>query len=346
MKCMQEATFNVETITPLFLAGADQGTAELRAPSFRGAMRYWFRALVGGMTGTGTNGLEEVIKAEADVFGATDQGSSVRVKVSEASRDPEQFTERTNIQVRGEWKATGKGYLLWSMVRSGNPARRNEKPARWYFPRGTQFQFTLSTKRYCGARLPESSHCVILAFNSVRWSGTLCSRRCGGSLVVTKVVGNTSNLPFSTPETAQTLKQQIEQGIKTARTFLHVNPHQVTDSRFDALARGNCRIWILQENQVTWKSPDEAMRIIGERLQDFRSTIPIQQRKVFGLPLKGINGRQSSPLHLRVIKLQPEKYVGIATLFKTSIPGIPMGDYKHIENWVSTSFPNALEVLL
>lgn len=33
---MQEVTFEVETITPLFLAGADQATAELRATSFRG----------------------------------------------------------------------------------------------------------------------------------------------------------------------------------------------------------------------------------------------------------------------------------------------------------------------
>jgi CRISPR-associated protein Cmr1 len=32
---MQDVTFDVQTITPLFLAGADQATAELRAPSFR-----------------------------------------------------------------------------------------------------------------------------------------------------------------------------------------------------------------------------------------------------------------------------------------------------------------------
>jgi len=342
---MQEVTFNVETITPLFLAGADQGTAELRAPSFRGAMRYWFRALVGGMVGTDTAGLKEVIEKESDVFGATDQGSSVRVKISEASRVPEQFTERTNIQVRGEWKATGKGYLLWSMVRSGNPAKGNVKLARWYFPRGTQFQLTLSARDNTEQDYLNQAITSFWLLTHLGGMGSR-SRRCGGSLTITNVVGNTSALPFNTPETAQALKQQIEQGIKTARTFLHVHPHRAIDPRFDILSSGNCRIWILQENQVTWKSPDEAMRIIGERLQDFRSTIPIQQRKVFGLPLKGINGRQSSPLHLRIIKLQPEKYVGIATLFKTSTPGIPMGDYKHIENWISTSFPHALEVLL
>src|SRR5215472_11657363 len=68
---MQEVTFEVETITPLFLAGADQATAELRAPSFRGEMRYWLRALVGGMMGTGPDGLKMVKNAENEVFGAT-----------------------------------------------------------------------------------------------------------------------------------------------------------------------------------------------------------------------------------------------------------------------------------
>src|SRR5438876_480025 len=72
---MQEVTFEVETITPLFLAGADQTKAELRAPSFRGEMRYWLRALVGGLVGTDQEGLTKVRDAETLVFGATDQGS-------------------------------------------------------------------------------------------------------------------------------------------------------------------------------------------------------------------------------------------------------------------------------
>jgi CRISPR-associated protein Cmr1 len=37
------ATFRV--VTPLFLAGADAMTAELRLPSVKGALRYWYRAI-------------------------------------------------------------------------------------------------------------------------------------------------------------------------------------------------------------------------------------------------------------------------------------------------------------
>src|SRR5712692_3661971 len=115
---MQEVTFTLRTLTPLFLAGADQTAAELRAPSFRGLMRYWQRALVGGLVGTTPQGLETVKKTETTVFGATDTGSAVQIRVSGASTEPREFTEQISVKVGGRWQATGKGYLLWSMARS------------------------------------------------------------------------------------------------------------------------------------------------------------------------------------------------------------------------------------
>src|SRR6266702_2797554 len=79
---MPKVIFTLRTLTPLFLAGADQAAAELRAPSFRGLMRYWQRALVGGLVGTTSQGLEKVKETETAVFGATDTGSAVSIKVS------------------------------------------------------------------------------------------------------------------------------------------------------------------------------------------------------------------------------------------------------------------------
>ena len=340
---MEQVTFDLQTITPLFLAGADQETAELRAPSFRGAMRYWLRALSGGIYGTDNEELKKVIESETAVFGATDKGSSVRLNISNVSRGPEPFTERISIQVRGEWKATGKGYLLWSMARSGNPAKGNVKPARWYFPPGTQFHVTLSAKKN-----DQHFQQATAAFWLLTQLGGLGSRsrRCGGSLTVQDVKGNIPALSFTPSETAQMLKYHIEQGIKLARTMYNTTAHRVNEPQFDILSYGNCRIWILQNDKQPWRNADEAMRIMGEELQDYRSTIPIQQRKVFGLPLKGINGRRSSPLLLRVAKLQREQYVGIAVLFKTKAAGIPMSDYTLVERWITTRFPNALEVTL
>lgn len=42
---MHRTRYTLETITPLFLRGPDGETPELRPPSFKGMLRYWWRAL-------------------------------------------------------------------------------------------------------------------------------------------------------------------------------------------------------------------------------------------------------------------------------------------------------------
>ena len=44
---MQKLTVTLEAVTPLFLGGADpRGSPELRPASFRGVLRFWWRALL------------------------------------------------------------------------------------------------------------------------------------------------------------------------------------------------------------------------------------------------------------------------------------------------------------
>ncbi|SRR5579884_588739 len=341
---MQEVTFTLQTITPLFMAGTDQAAAELRAPSFRGLMRYWLRALVGGMAGTDRSGLEEVMKAETRVFGATDTGSAVAVRVSNISSEPKEFTEQISMRVGGKWQATGKGYLLWSMAKSGRAERGNLKPARWYFPPDTRFQTTLSTRSQDTTHLKQA----VAAFWLLTQLGAVGSRsrRCAGSLAVRSSEGDTASMPFNKAENAQALKRQIEQGIKTARQLFSVGQQAKRDARFDILAPGFCRIWILQDEQP-WSSPEIAMQRLGEKLQDYRSRIAIGPRKIFGLPLPPIifNKRRASPLLLHVAELEGNKYVGIAVLFKTVGSDIRMEDYSIIEKWAN-EFRGKLEVTL
>jgi CRISPR-associated protein Cmr1 len=57
---MTELLVKLETITPLLMGGANaRGTPELRPPSIRGALRYWFRAAAGGSVGEEKFGLIE-----------------------------------------------------------------------------------------------------------------------------------------------------------------------------------------------------------------------------------------------------------------------------------------------
>lgn len=328
---MLQTTFDVQVITPLFLAGADQGDAELRAPSFRGAMRYWLRALLGGIYGTDRQGLENVAKAEANVFGATDRGSAVQVRmVSNQEELPvKQFTDNIG-RGQGSRQSTGKGYLLWSM--------RLKQPPRYYILPGTNLQICLSAHGADSTNLQRG----IAAFWLLTCLGGVGSRsrRCAGSLSIKAIQGDTYTFPFNVPENAQALKAQIERGIRIARALYETPRSNRQQALFDVITPGSCRIWILQKEQP-WRTAEEALEAIGDSYQSYRGTLSLAQRKVFGFPLRGISGsvdRRSSPLLLRITELQGNTFVGVAVLFKTPNADISMKDYEYIENWISARF--------
>lgn len=76
---MRELRVRLETVTPLLLHGADGRTPELRPPSFRGAMRYWWRAALGGIIGD--ENLETLHKLEGAVFGNPECGSLISLRL-------------------------------------------------------------------------------------------------------------------------------------------------------------------------------------------------------------------------------------------------------------------------
>jgi CRISPR-associated protein Cmr1 len=65
----------VEVVTPLFLAGADQRGAELRTPSFKSMLRFWWRALYG------SNDIKKMKKDEAKIFGDADYKSELKISL-------------------------------------------------------------------------------------------------------------------------------------------------------------------------------------------------------------------------------------------------------------------------
>lgn len=75
-------------ITPLQVNGAD-GTPQLRAASFRGVLRYWLRAALGGIHQADISALK---KAESDYWGSQDAGSPLRLSVRSYKGRPVQDT--------------------------------------------------------------------------------------------------------------------------------------------------------------------------------------------------------------------------------------------------------------
>lgn len=78
---MQTITFTCEVITPMFLAGADGTTPELRPASIKGALRFWWRAMNGHLP------IDEMRKLEGEIFGSTEKRSKIIIKESKPSAD-------------------------------------------------------------------------------------------------------------------------------------------------------------------------------------------------------------------------------------------------------------------
>lgn len=350
---MRQVTFTLCTLTPLFLAGADpESGAELRAPAFRGLMRYWYRALTAGLVGATEQKLPQVIKAETAVFGATDTGSTVSIRVSGASKEPQRFKKESYSREN----VSGRDYLLWSMAASGKGDRY--KPDRLFFPPNTTFRVTLTSKGNSDDSNIKLQQAVA-AFWLLTHLGALGSRsrRCAGSLTAQVIAEDTSaessfklptGLHFEVPRDINALHRQLSIGIKTARTLVSESLDSpvatlVSQSAFDTLAPKVCRLWILRNGVQSWKTSEAAMRAIGSNLQIYRRGLPLAHRTVFGLPLIGVENRlrNASPLLLRIVELQEGNYVGLAVLFKTGTNQ----QYHLIERWAD-NFSGRIEVEL
>src|SRR3989338_2067412 len=75
MAKIEKISFDIETVTPMFLAGADGKTAELRPASLKGLLRYWWRAL------QAESDLSRLRDNESGIFGSVDRGGSFSIQI-------------------------------------------------------------------------------------------------------------------------------------------------------------------------------------------------------------------------------------------------------------------------
>lgn len=75
---METIKFECEVITPMFLAGADGTTPELRPASIKGALRFWWRAMHGDLE------WKKMAEAEGKIFGDTKQRSSLIIMIEKS----------------------------------------------------------------------------------------------------------------------------------------------------------------------------------------------------------------------------------------------------------------------
>lgn len=99
---MPTITFTCETITPMFLSGADGSTPELRPPSIKGALRFWWRAMNGHLANTANGGIPNLLQEDERLFGGVNSGGKSSVLVRVFDRE-EKFIDGQKLQTYAEY---------------------------------------------------------------------------------------------------------------------------------------------------------------------------------------------------------------------------------------------------
>ncbi|MCX7948242.1 MAG: type III-B CRISPR module RAMP protein Cmr1 [candidate division WOR-3 bacterium] len=72
---MNKITLKCRVITPMFMAGADGRTPEIRPSEFKGMMRWWWRAI------KAEDDIDKLRKEENQIFGGTGEGGKSKVQI-------------------------------------------------------------------------------------------------------------------------------------------------------------------------------------------------------------------------------------------------------------------------
>lgn len=363
MENRKTLTVTLETVTPLFLGGAEpRGTPELRPPAFRGALRYWLRAVLGGAFGDTEAGLTKLRACESAVFGSADEttggASAVTIRLRTAAQPTSKLYEKQEpIFANNRRQPTGRDYLYWSMGKSGNQQRGNYQPSKQFYVPGSSFDLILSSRPGVKDVEQQFEQAVAALWLLVQLGGIGSrSRRTAGSLSVRGQIEREGLMfTLSASDVAQAAAQ-LSAGLSAIREQFAALGHIdiKAPSAFDLLSPTVCRLWVLG----TWRSWEAAVEAVGAAMRDFRTyrepdhasvtkwlqgqSIPTVERAAFGLPLPyhyskgGLSGvvqgrvtqptldRRASPLWLKVSKMSTCSYIGVATLFKSAF--LPSGE--------------------
>lgn len=114
MAVLIEARYRLTT--PLFCGGADPEVAELRLPSFKGVLRFWWRALAWSRC---SGDLAQIQQEEEQLFGSTRTGQAQVLMRLVAPTSPEQISKDKVLTVaKGDRQVVGMGarYLGYGLM--------------------------------------------------------------------------------------------------------------------------------------------------------------------------------------------------------------------------------------
>ncbi|MCC5943667.1 MAG: type III-B CRISPR module RAMP protein Cmr1 [Bernardetiaceae bacterium] len=273
----------------MFLAGADGSTPELRPPSIKGALRFWWRAMNGHLS------LEELKKQEAMIFGGAGDGQAVRSSFSvQVSKQPNEI-----------------GTNLWDIIEHSYATKRNGEsyPVPTDNTKGIAYllysTFMLNTKEYIE---PETEFSFKIIFNKtdhyehiinalkglVFFGGLgTRSRRGGGSFWIKDLVCS-ERLKDKEQDLKDVFCNAEISSIDALRQRLISNFSVETHSKNNYSHLNNAKIYLF-DSELKNQKPDwiQSLEVIGKPFFEFRGASKRLHKETpnFGFPILHRNMR-------------------------------------------------------
>jgi CRISPR-associated protein Cmr1 len=278
---MQTITATYRVVTPMFLGGAEPSAeAELRLPSFKGALRFWWRAL---MWGKGFQDPSALLAMENKVFGCSSQsvGQSACLMRIEMSASPNVLQAGKILGKTGEEGCRGTdvvgegarylGYGLMEAFDGKNSVGGRLTRACLVAP--FEFELHLQFKHHLGQ---ENRDHVIEALKLLGLCAGLGSRsrRGFGSLTLTHLRGMGQD-DWKAPTTPELWESSL-------RAILGDMPAPNALPEWTSFASAQSQVLVVQGRQ---EAPLELLARLGRDFVFFRSWG--KNGKVLGLPREG-----------------------------------------------------------
>lgn len=283
---MHTITFTCETITPMFLSGANQDVPELRPPSIKGALRFWWRAMNGDKT--------NMKELETEIFGGAGDNKAVRSSFSiQNMKMPketdfydnvwseigckQQTAKSGNIYVDSR-NATNKGiaYLYYSTWLDAEKIRKSIKP-------NTEFSFKIIFNK-----MNHYEH-IINALKGLVFFGGLGtrSRRGGGSFWIKNLVCS-EKLNYKEQGLKDVFCNATISSIETLHNHISSNFSITNHTKNDYSHLKNAKVCIF-DGKLKNQKPDwvQSLEVIGKPFFEYRGSVKGQVSNTpnFGFPI-------------------------------------------------------------
>lgn len=283
---MEKFIVTLKTVTPLFLGGAEPvKPVELRAPSIKGMMRFWYRAM------HGESSLEKLYKKEESLFGGSGDGegrSRVVIRMpSPLNKDEvkdslwDVIPHKNEVSKKGVSylvptdKSAGIFYLLYSML-----LPRRERP----FIKADSSGFQIILQSHDTNALKQSLASLWCAVYMGGFGAR--SRRGGGNVVATDVHAISKRNDFSlnfvpAGENSQEVANWLTSNFHEAKGIISGGKNDWI-STYSNLSLS--RFIICRNCKTTWL---EALNEVGTIFKEFRNSHKhdIWGTASFGLPV-------------------------------------------------------------